>query len=595
MGMNLAGIADYSRELPFANLMKMSRTWYTKGENDPNFTFNTNLEDQLSYDGNGYPTHIPQTIPGEPLAQLVATIWDGTDSWPSGRYVLLWEGTGDFSFWGNLGNLVKVSDNRYEFDHANVPGGVLEITMTHSDVNDPVQNMRLLLPGTEDTHQEQAFNTDWLDLIKDFKTLRFMDWGHTNFWGQEDPYTWEISELADWDERASVNHYTYATNKGVPYELMIDLMNQLDINGWVCVPHRASDDYISNMANYFRDELETERKLYVEYSNEIWNWIFGQAQWLLQYPCEDGIATWPECIIPTIQNTLDIWSNSFSAEPERIIRVAAFQTGWLDVSERVIYNLRENSFDVISPTFYFSFNEESDATLDDLGANATIADIAYHTRIGRAEDLELIKGMKTISDSLNVPLAFYEGGQHMTPQPFGEEPSYAEALVGIHRDSSMYNLYTEWFELLRALNTTNEPIPLMHFSFIAAPSSRFGTWGILESMEQDLDVVPAPKYQSILENLGCVDINTSIYDSEYYESKIKIFPNPTNGIIQLRGIDDNHFVKLINSRGQIIQEMNPIKNQEMSIDLSNRPNGLYFIWIYSKEDFIQKSLKVLKH
>jgi len=221
MGVNLSGIKDFSRELPFANLMKMSRTWYTKGVNDPTYAFDTDLADQLSYDSNGYPTHIPQTLAGEPLDQKVATIWDGTDSWPTGSYILLWDGTGDFSFWGDYTNLVKVNSNRYEFDHTNTAQGVLEIIMDQSDINDPVQNMRLLLPGTESTYQTQPFYTDWLNAISDFSTVRFMDWGHTNFWGQPDPYTWQDPSLVNWTDRAAVDYYTYSGTKGVPYELMM--------------------------------------------------------------------------------------------------------------------------------------------------------------------------------------------------------------------------------------------------------------------------------------------------------------------------------------------------------------------------------------
>lgn len=148
IGTNLSGISDYSTEIPFANLMKMSRAWYTKGECDPSFQWDTGHAALLSYDENGYPTHIPQIISGVSLPQRVATVWDGTSGWPDGKYTLLWDGAGDFEFWGDHRNLMKINSNQYEFDYTGAEGGILQITMTESLVGDPVTNMRLLLPGT---------------------------------------------------------------------------------------------------------------------------------------------------------------------------------------------------------------------------------------------------------------------------------------------------------------------------------------------------------------------------------------------------------------------------------------------------------------
>lgn len=595
MGVNLSAITDFSRELPFANLMKMSRTWYTKGENDPSYTFDTNLADQLSYDANGYPTHIPQMIANEPLPQLVATIWDGTDSWPTGSYTLLWDGIGDFGFWGDYSNLVKVNDNRYEFDYTNTLEGVLELIITVSDISDPVQNIRLLLPGTESTYMTQPFYSDWLDTVDDFATLRFMDWGQTNFWGQVDQYTWQDPTLIDWSERASVDYFTYTTSKGVPYEIIIDLLNHLDLDGWVCIPHRASDNYISEMADLFRDNLETDRHLYVEYSNEIWNWIFGQTQWLNEYSCNSGSDLWPECIVPNIQNALDLWSLSFSSDLDRISRVAAIQTGWLDVSERIAYSLTPGSFDAISPAFYFSFADESEAVLDSLGSYATVTNIAYYSRQDRQDDLDLIKDILTISDSLNVSTVFYEGGQHLTPTPFAVTPSYETALVDIQRDTAMYNLYTEWLDSLEDLNTSTEPMLLMHFSMITETSASFGSWGLLEYMNQDLNLVPAPKYQAIIERNNCQSEPTGLSDVYLTASDICLFPNPTTDVFSIQGLTSSYTIQVLDSLGNLYQSYIVSNNEAVNIDISSLPVGLFLVSIVSDTDNEVLLEKIMKY
>jgi len=577
IGINISGIFDYSTEVPFANVMKMSRPWYTKGVNDPNYAFSTDLQESLSYDVNGYPTHIPQAVANEPLMQDVATIWDGMDAWPTGSYTLLWDGVGDFSVWGSMTNLDDSVPNRITFDVVNPVAGTLEIRMTLSDINDPVQNMRLLLPGTESTYQTQPFNQEWLDGLAPFSTVRFMDWGHTNNWGQgEDWQSWDTPGLEPWSERAQLDYYTYSSRKGVPYELMIDLINHLDVDGWVCIPHRADNNYITEMGNLFNNQVEPGRHLYVEYSNEIWNWIFGQTQWLNKYGCEQTGTDWPEGIVPYIQNALDQWSSSYANELDRITRVVGVQTGWLDVSERICFNMTANSFDAITPTFYFGFTDMGESALDNLGASATAADVALHARAGMSDNFSAMQDMQTIANTLNLPMAFYEGGQHLTPTPFGVMPSYAQALLDVQTDPDMYNMYTEWIDSVRTLNTTNEPLLLCHFIFAGKPSAQYGSWGLLELTGQDTSTMPAPKYQAFIEADGCGEFTSSSYLLLEGDA-LTLYPNPTTGIFRIEGLTSLYEIQVLDVLGSVHQDLSTAVDQDIDIDLSSLPNGMYFV------------------
>ena len=594
IGINISGVFDYSREVPFANVMKMSREWYTKGVNDPNYAFSTNFEDSLTYGTNGYPTHIPQSVVGSTLMQDVATIWDGMDAWPTGTYTLLWDGIGDFTVWGSITNLVKVNANRYEFEVVNTVNGVLELRMIQSDINDPVHNMRVLLPGTESTYMTQPFNQEWLDGLDPFSTIRFMDWGHTNNWGQGEDWTsWNISNLAPWSERAQLDYFTYSTRKGVPYELMIDLINHLEVDGWVCIPHRASNDYITNMANLFRDELDPGRHLYVEYSNEIWNWIFGQTQWLNEYGCVQTGTSWPEGLVPYIQNALDLWSASFVSEMDRITRVVGVQTGWLDVSERICYNMAPNSIDAISPTFYFGFTDAGETDLDILGASATVADVSFHAKEGMTPNFTYIQNIKTISDSLDLPMAFYEGGQHLTPNPFGVEPTYSQALLDVQTDPEMYDMYTEWINSVRTLNIRNEPMLLCHFIFAGKPSAQFGSWGLLERTGQDTSIMAAPKYKAFIEADACGEfISTS--DLVLEEDALTLYPNPTTGIFRIEGLTSLYEIQVLDVLGAVHQDLSIAVDQDIDIDLSSLPAGMYFVSVRNLSNsavWIEKIIK----
>ena len=587
IGTNLGGLSDWGTELPFVNLMHNCREWYTKDVNNPNAPWNSETVKYLKFRTDGYPTHIPQTITERQFPQKVATIWAITDGWEPGVYTVLFDGTGKLSFWGGLSNLKKVLANKYTFEMKNPVGSQLEMIIDESAQSDPVRNIRVLMPGSEAVYLEKPFNPVWIEKLKVFKSVRFMDWGATNNWGQPDPWTWTDTTRFNWSDRQTPEYYTWATNKGIPYEMMVKLMNDYDLDGWVCVPHRAGNDYISSMARLFHQNLEPGRKLTVEYSNEIWNWMFGQTQWLNKYGCVEKGKPWPEGIVPYIQNCMDLWTAEYGANKDRIVRAVGVQTAWGDVSRRITLNMRKGSFDAVSPTYYFGLSEEGDKALDVLGASAKVSDVAYWVRKSREtnEKRWILEIKKTIADVSKLPLVFYEGGQHITPQPFGEEPTYAQALLDIQRDTTMYNLYNEWFTWLRTLQSGSKPMSLMNFSFVGQRSARYGSWGILETMNQDINKIPAPKYKSVMENIhsGCFEI-TAIEQVEN-APVIECYPNPVCEVLHVRlvGHEKIQSVKLFDASGRLLLKVQP-ETGETQIDVSKLKSGFYLVSVVKQNN-----------
>lgn len=524
IGTNLSGLVDYGTELPFVDLMHSARVWYTKDDGNPSTPWDTQAAPLLAYRPDGYPTKIPQTVEGRSFPQKVATIWADASGWPDGIYTVEFDGKGRLSVEYSVAQVKRVSANKITFALTRprapeVPQ--VQLVIDASDPSDPVRNIRVLMPGSESTYQKQPFNPRWLDKLKAFTSVRLMDWGATNHWGQSDPWTWDDPSLFSWSQRQTLDHYTWADGRGVPYEMMVRLMNDQGLDGWVCVPHRASPEFVRSMAILFHDTLDPQRRLTVEYSNENWNWMFGQAQWLKTYghPSATAIAnhrdrpgafgydpvtTWPERITGNIQDCLDVWTSVYGNDLARLNRVVGLQTGWIDVSQRIAYNLKPGSFDGVSPTYYFALSEEADAALDALGPAAKVADAVKWARLSREQnEMVWLRELKTsVADKLSVPMVFYEGGQHLTAQPFGEEPTYAQALLDVQRDAAMGVLYREWFEFLKTLRRGNEPLVLMNFSFVGPRSAQYGSWGILETLDQDLSKTPAPKYSAVLEAMA---------------------------------------------------------------------------------------------
>jgi len=564
-GTNLSGLTDYGTDLPFVNMMKNCREWYSK---DESWSFDSGQAANLTYRVDGYPTEIPQIVAGQ--EQRVATIWAITDGWEPGNYVVLLDGVGTLSFMG-VQNLTQVNANRYTFSFFNPEGSQIEMIIQSSSSSNPVHNIRIVKAEYESTYLTQPFNPHWIEKLQQFKTVRFMDWGRTNHWGQLNNWEFDVAGLVEWENRAKLDYYTWTTSKGIPYEMMVQLMNDHELDGWVCVPHRTSDQYKIEMAQYFRDNVASDRHLYVEYSNEIWNWIFGQTQWLNELYCVSTGLGWPEGLVLPLQSNLNIWTTVYSGQLNRITRVVGSFTGWRDVTERYTYPLDLNSYDAIAPTFYFGLNETGDAELDALGATATVADLALRVRNQMPSEFSAIVGMSEVADSVNKKMIFYEGGSHVTGIPFGETPSYCQALIDINRDTTIYNLYTEWFEQIATLQSGLEPLQCMNFSFISAPSCQYGSWGIWESLYQDTNALPPYKVYAIMNQADCA---TASILEENLEDIFTVYPNPSSQVLYIQSAFALEF-KIVNNFGQEMERKS--MHETIEIDIRNYPPGIYFV------------------
>lgn len=132
---------------------------------------------------------------------------------------------------------------------------------------------------------DNPFDQTFLDEIQPYSTLRTMEWNPTNSsteqnWSdrrqKSDPV--QNSNPGTPDNYYSVTTGTGGTpTKGVAYEWQIKLCNLKNTNYWVNIPHRATDDYIKNLADLVRDNLNSNLTVYVEWSNEVWNSSFSQS------------------------------------------------------------------------------------------------------------------------------------------------------------------------------------------------------------------------------------------------------------------------------------------------------------------------------
>jgi hypothetical protein len=105
----------------------------------------------------------------------------------------------------------------------------------------------------------------------------------------------------------------------------------------------ATDEYVTNFVTYVRDHLESGRKVYVEYSNEVWNWGFGQSQWVLQQAKNEWSSSNDSDYAKKVNwfsrrttQITQIWDRVFGANKERVIGVMGAQAANVWVAQQAL-------------------------------------------------------------------------------------------------------------------------------------------------------------------------------------------------------------------------------------------------------------------
>ncbi|MQY42240.1 hypothetical protein GG681_06270 [Epibacterium sp. SM1969] len=327
MAMNLAPVADWSPQAPFLDHFKTARSWIGHLPGQWGGATEADLRAAGYLDENGWPTAIPTELSSIGTV-LLADLPPEARSL-AGRYRLTFDGDGIIEVSGRVEN-VRYDEGEVWFDFTPGPG-IVDIRIQRNDrqnTGNYIRNIQIVKQEHLEAHAAgKMFNPRWLDLLEGFKALRFMDWMETN-----------DSKQIGWEDRPLATDYTWA-RKGVPAEVMLRLANELGTAPWFTLPHQADDSYLRNFARLTHQQLDADLQLYVEFSNEVWNWQFEQAHWAeAQAQARWGKENlWMQFYGGRAAEMAEIWTDVFAEAPEdRLTTVIATQTGWLGLEEQLL-------------------------------------------------------------------------------------------------------------------------------------------------------------------------------------------------------------------------------------------------------------------
>ncbi len=535
--MNLTGIDDFSPGFPFRNLMWGARPWRSVPVAEAGGLQDTGLAQHIPLDARGYPLELP-FAPAGAVPQILYTLLPNTLE--PGDYVVLYDGEGVIEPVATT-RLVSSAPGRVVLRMTQArgprytgPGDYEGLAITRSKKGDHVRNIRVVALADE-THDLAAdpFRADFLAYCRQWHALRFMDWQATNNsfekeWSGRKPadfYTM-VGQGGDAIGRwgAPANEFSQLFSGGVALEHIILLANLTRTNPWVCVPHRATPEYITKMAKLFKERLAPGLKVYVEYSNEVWNWSFQQAGWMIQsklaadllaaqggQPWKDGVVpefvfdggtvakdggqNHPERIAALSRHTFGFWENVFTgSDRARLVRVVGVQHGWVDTVERTArWVMKHGGADALAPAAYIGPNDAIYARWEAAGASLTADQVIADMHEAFEKDsAKWTRAIGNIARQNGLRYLVYEGGQHI--QPKGQkEAAYLPALVAAQTHPGMYDVYLRNFALHREVGCEL----FMAFASVSVQNSRWGSWGHQEYYGQPR--AEMPKWGALLD------------------------------------------------------------------------------------------------
>lgn len=493
IGINPPGVGDTCPQLVFVDIFRAARPWCTRNA-DGSGPWNSNVPVPLG--SGGYPLEVPFQVPGL-SAQIVHTLMvrEIQGRYPGGGYTFCFEGEGEIELSYDSGSHRLTQPGRYKIQ-VNPSDAGIALTILRSERLNPIRDIRMIMPGFESTAESSPFHPVFLERIKPFKVLRFMDFLHIN-----------NSKIERWEQRKTAQIAIQSGDEGVAFEYLIELSNLTGADPWFCIPHLADDDYARQLARLVRGSLNPSRTVYLEYSNELWNSLFQQSGWVRERGRQAGLGGgdgYAAGLKFAARRSLELFKiiESELGPSFRTIKILSSQAAnsWtgrqmLDVARNSSLNPQNVKVDALAIGPYIGHD-----VADELGARSNVAAVSMdeifkilQERLEKQTGLWIAENRK-VADEYGVRLFAYEGGQHLIANKpeYRNNPVLTEKLVAANRHLRMGDLYCRLLDKWRMARGDL----FMFFSFVGLPG-KYGSWGLLEYMDQPEE--DAPKFHAVME------------------------------------------------------------------------------------------------
>ncbi len=494
--MNLSSVNDWDPSMPFADAMKGARRFGSVARP---------YDEKAPVDARGWPTGdagvvVQVGVPGM-----------------AGTYRLSFRGKARAAVAAASDRRTRVANAAYDAaSHtttADVVVGPAEqnLFLTFTGRPGGVKDVRLLRPGHGPS---ELFSRPFLARLAHFQVLRFMDFTQTN-----------NSPQAGWADRslpsfASQQRRPDGVSAGAAWEYVVLLANLAGKDVWINLPHRATDDYVTKLAQLLRygsdgtnpytslqanpvfPPLDPSLKVYLEWSNELWNGGFAQSTWLGAQADATVAAGDPDLLYDGNTNHYTVM---FRMVGRRSMQISdAFRAVFGDAAmfsriRPVLPGQIANAGTISAPLGYLAARHGGAASYFYAAAGApyvTVNDDGPGTRTGLTLDAIFsemtsyaetkvhpwMKSFSRLSSDHGLKMVAYEGGQHLYGQ------GSLDAKLAAQMDPRMKDVL-----LLNFANWKASGGDLFVYFSLCSGWNRYGSWGLSSDISSDA----TPKWDAI--------------------------------------------------------------------------------------------------
>ena len=530
------------------------------------------LSGKAKFDANGWPTELDPALGYARTKLLQGTL---AGAIPSGRYTLFYDGAGTLQIGGSVISNIRglSSQPGYTFDlnlkdqPDNPEANALAIIIRDISPSNYIKNIRIAMPGGNCFRQSDnqripfiransandcpantfyvsfaeelsndrnkiIFNPDYLSFLRQFKVVRMMNLTEASHGrsactvvnsGVSEIDQACVEKITRWDDRPTLSDSVWGGSSrtphtkrnGVPIEVVVALANTLNRDMWVNMPHAANDEYVFKFAEYVAQNLNTNLKTYIEYSNETWNPGFLSHFYVEQKGIERNFNTVPQEFIgyrdaeyfarlrfysKRAVEMFDIWKRAFNGSNSRLVRVLGTNQGDKVLSEQMIKFVGAGAIDAIAMAPYFfgcvektyscrdALKVLKDAkTVDDvfdvIDQDKQIDPSAFSGTIAK------IDAQADITSKYNLQLLTYEGGQHLTTSVMGrlqltetEKEKFRALFKQVNRDPRIKKYYEDL--LIAWRDRAGKGATLFTLYTLPQTFYRYGNWGLKEHLNK---------------------------------------------------------------------------------------------------------------
>jgi hypothetical protein len=298
--------------------------------------------------------------------------------------------------------------------------------------------------------------------VAPYHVLRFMDWNQTNT---------SNNPQAVWSTR---KQKTAQQNEPVAFEWQIDLCNRTMKDYWVNIPHEANAAYWTQLAQLISAQLNPSLRVYVEWSNEVWNSAFPQSAY----------ATTQGTNLKLAGN--DPSSSYYAYQAVRVFE--AFEAVFGKGSPRLV-KVMAGQASYSGPCMDHAI-ALGNATINPNGTKPDVYAVAPYVTgtsvaaltSGITTTKKSIAADVTCATQIGVPLVAYEAGS---------DSSAASSCQTVQVDPGMHDVYTAYLD---AMSGAGFKGPFMQYTHSGS------CWGLKVATSDA--VTAAPKYQGLLDWLA---------------------------------------------------------------------------------------------